>query len=137
MNDQGHLASDQSLREQVKKLQYENTSAQNLSNALKEEMKELTKQLASLKKENLALKAERAAVRQDSSSTGPAIDSSNNEASRSVTGTADSKLSGQSKTNQYCLCSSPNTYVSYISWNDWSLFLSISFHLPRNYCWLE
>ncbi len=87
--------------ELVKTLQHDNSSLQNLSNALKEEVKELTTQLASMKKETLILKA------QIANSNGLPAEPSNgsqkestpscsvqNEASGLTS--ADSKLSGQS-----------------------------------------
>ena len=86
----------------VKTLQHDNSSLQNLTNALKEEVKELTTQLASMKKETLILKAQIA-----NSNDGLPAESSNgshkgrtpscsvqNEASSLIS--ADNKLSGQS-----------------------------------------
>ena len=84
----------------VEKLQYENTSARNLSDALKEEMRELTSQMATMKKENLVLKAQIAAYESSATGEKTASCTAQNETALSVT---DSKLSGQSKLFNYFL----------------------------------
>ena len=88
------------LLELVKKLEYEKLSAQNLSNELREDVKELTQKLLALKKENLTLKAERGQPNTATSTSASGGGSSDTNEAIAITTTDDSKNSGQSKTNQ-------------------------------------
>ncbi len=87
------------LEELVKKLQHEKLSAQNLSNELREDVRELTKELLSLKKENLSMRADTLAVH--STESIPNAATNDGSSASTVTTAIDSKHSGQSnKTNQ-------------------------------------
>ena len=90
------------LQQLVETLQHDNSSLQDLTNALKEEVKELTTQLASMKKETLILKAQIAnsndglpAEPSNGSQKGSTPSCSVQNEASSLT-SADNKLSGQS-----------------------------------------